>query len=151
MFRIRNPRDFFGGLLLLAFGAAAIVIALGYPTGTAARMGPGYFPKALGGLLILIGLTLVVTSLRFDGPAFPRWPWRPTVVVLGAVVLFGLVVQQLGLALSTVLLMFLASSASQEFRWREALIAAILLAVLAVGVFVVGLKVQLPTWPAMFS
>jgi hypothetical protein len=151
MFRIRNPRDFFGGVLLVTFGVAAIVIASGYPVGSAARMGPGYFPHLLGGLLVLIGATLVITSLRRDGPGFPRWPWRPTVVVLGAVVLFGLVVQHLGLALSTVMLMFLASAASHEFRWREALIAGVLLSALAVGVFIVGLKVQLPMWPTPFA
>ena len=65
--------------------------------------------------------------------------------------LFGLIVTPLGMAISTVILIVLASAASQEFRPKEALIAAILLAVLAVGVFVVGLKLQLPIWPTFFA
>ena len=67
--------------------------------------------------------------------------------VLGSVVLFGLIVTHLGLVLSTIVLIVLASVASHEFRPKEAFISAILLAALAVGVFVIGLKLQLPIWP----
>lgn len=151
MFRIRNARDFCGGVLLVAFGFFAIVIARGYPAGAAARMGPGYFPDMLGMLLIVIGAVLVVASLRRDGPRLPRWPWRPTVVVLGSVVLFGLIVDRAGLALSTLILVFLASAASAEFRWREALASGVFLSVLASLVFIEGLKVQLPLWPVVFQ
>mgnify|MGYP000858157140 FL=1 len=147
MIRIRNRRDFLGGLMLLAFGVAAIAMSSGYAIGTAARMGPGYFPRALGMLLIAIGGVIAAQALRVAGPRFPRWPWRPTIVVLGSVVLFGAIVERSGLALSTVVLVFLASAASAEFRPREALVSAVVLAVLAVLVFAVGLQVQLPTWP----
>jgi hypothetical protein len=151
MIRIRNARDFWGGLLLTAFGAFALVLAHGYPMGSAARMGAGYFPNMLGMLLVAIGATLVVTSLRRDGARLPRWPWRPTVVVLGGVVTFGAIVPWAGLALSTVVLVFIASAASHEFRWREAAVSGIALAILAVLVFGVGLKIQLPIWPVFFE
>lgn len=147
MIRIRNRRDFLGGLMLLALGVAAIAMSSGYAIGTAARMGPGYFPRALGMLLIAIGGVIAAQALRVAGPRFPRWPWRPTIVVLGSVVLFGAIVERSGLALSTVVLVFLASAASAEFRPREALVSAVVLAVLAVHVFAIGLQVQLPTWP----
>jgi hypothetical protein len=67
--------------------------------------------------------------------------------VLGSVVLFGAIVQHVGVAISTVILIVTASAASHEFRPREALVAGVLLAVLAVGVFVIGLQLQLPIWP----
>ena len=53
--------------------------------------------------------------------------------------------------MSTVLLIIDASAASHEFRWKEAVIAGVLLAALAVGVFVYGLKLQLPVWPAFLG
>ena len=68
-------------------------------------------------------------------------------IVLGSVVIFGLVVQQLGLFLSTVGLIFGASAASHEFRWKEALVSGIFFAALAIGVFVLALHLQLPIWP----
>jgi hypothetical protein len=146
---IRHPKDLVAGLMFAAVGIAAIVIAANYPLGTAARMGPGYFPRMLGILLIILGAALALRALRIQGSALPAWPWRPTVVVLGSVVLFGLIVTRAGLALSTVVLIFLASLASHEFRPKEALISGILLAALAIGVFIVGLKLQLPIWPVL--
>jgi hypothetical protein len=147
---IRHPKDFFAGLLFVAFGSAAVTIGSNYNLGTAARMGPGYFPRILGILLIALGCALVVRALRLNGPALPGWKWRPTVIVLASVAIFGLIVNRAGVALSTILLIVAASAASREFRWREALIAGVVLAALAVGVFVIGLKLQLPIWPAAF-
>jgi hypothetical protein len=144
---IRHPKDFIAGLIFLAFGIAAIVLGNAYPLGTAARMGPGYFPRILGILLIVLGAALMLRGLRFQGSPIPGWKWRPTLVVIISVVLFGLIVTHAGLVLSTVGLIVLSSTASTEFRPKEALISGILLAVLAVGVFVIGLKLQLPIWP----
>ena len=144
---VRSRKDLYGGLLLVAFGVAAIVLGRDYPLGSTARMGPGYFPRMLGILLTVIGCVLILNSLRNEGSPIPPWKWRPTVVVLGSVVLFGAIVQYLGLALSTVVLIVMSSAASTEFRAKEAVIGAIGLAVLAVAVFILGLKLQLPIWP----
>jgi Tripartite tricarboxylate transporter TctB family len=149
--RIRNPKDFWAGVLFALVGVAAIVLGSRYNLGTAARMGPGYFPRILGMLLIVLGGIIAVRALRLDGPAIPPWRWWSTLVVLGSVVLFGLIVNRVGLALSTVILIMLASSASSEFRWKEALISGAFLAVLAVGVFIIGLKLQLPIWPTFLQ
>jgi len=147
MIRIRSPKDFCAGLLFIAVGAAAIVIASAYPLGTAARMGPGYFPRMLGILLIGLGALLAFRGARLAGAPLGVWKWRPLVTVLGSVVLFGAMVTHAGLVLSTVVLIVLASSASREFRPREALVSGALLSALAVGVFVIGLNLQLPIWP----
>jgi hypothetical protein len=146
---IRHPKDFVAGLMFIGIGVAAIAISSGYPLGSAARMGPGYFPRVLGILLIALGAILALRALRLQGAPLPRWPWRPTVIVLASVVLFSLIVTRLGVALSTVVLIVAASTASPEFRPRESLIAGLLLAVAAVGVFVIGLNLQLPIWPAL--
>lgn len=147
----RNPKDFLAGLLFAGFGVAAIVISSNYPLGTAARMGPGYFPRILGILLIVLGTVLVLRALRSQGSPLPRWPLRPTLVVLGSVVLFGLIVTRVGLALSTVILILAASAASHEFRPKEALVSGIGFAILAIAVFVIGLKLQLPIWPVFLQ
>ncbi len=144
---VRSPKDLVAGLLFITVGIAAIAIAANYTLGSAARMGPGYFPRILGMLMIVLGAILALRSLRLDGPPLPGWHWRPVVVVLGSVVIFGLIVNRVGLALSTVLLIVMSSAASHEFRPKEALVSGVLLAVLVVGVFVLGLKMQLGIWP----
>ena len=144
---IRHPKDFVAGVLFATVGMAAIVIAANYPLGTAARMGPGYFPRILGILLLLLGAALSLRALKIKGAPLPEWQWRPMLIVLGSVIAFGLVVTRLGLILSTIGLVFASSTASHEFRWKEALISGILFAALAAGVFVFGLNLQLPLWP----
>jgi len=144
---IRNPREFWSGVLFTLFGVGTLAIGSKYTLGTAARMGPGYFPRILGILLIVLGVTIALRALRVRGEAMPRFRLRPLVVVLGSVVLFGAIVRPLGVALSTVILIVVASAASSEFRPRESLVAGVLLAALAVGVFVIGLQLQLPIWP----
>ena len=146
--RIRHPKDFVAGLLFVAVGVAAIVIAANYPLGTAARMGPGYFPRILGILLIVLGGALALRALKLKGEALPPWHWKPVAIVLGSVVIFGAIVDKVGLALSTVILIVLASAASSEFLPLESVISGVALAVLSISVFVIGLKLQLPIWPA---
>ena len=148
---IRHPQDFYSGLMFVGFGVAAVVIGSNYTLGTAARMGPGYVPRILGSLMIVLGAILSLRSLRLQGPPINTWKWRPTLIVLGSVVAFGLVVQTVGLFLSTIGLIFFASTASEEFRWKEALASGLFFALLAIGVFVLGLKLQLPIWPVVFA
>ena len=68
---IRHPKDFLAGLIFVAFGIAAIVLGSGYPLGTAARMGPGYFPRILGILLIVLGGALRCARSRSRERLFP--------------------------------------------------------------------------------
>jgi len=145
--KINRPKDFYAGLLFVAFGIAAIVLGRAYPLGTAARMGPGYFPRLLGILLVILGAALSLSALRSHGPSLPGWKWRPVSIVLLSVAAFGLLLTQAGLVLSTIGLIVTASTASREFRFRESLISGVFLAALSVGVFVIGLKLQLPIWP----
>jgi len=144
---VRSPKDLISGLMFIVIGIGAIAIASNYTLGTAARMGPGYFPRILGILMIALGAILALRSLRLRGEPLPGWKWRPLVVVLGSTIVFGLIVNYAGLVLSTILLIVMSSAASSEFRPKEAVISGILLAVLAVGVFVIGLKLQIGIWP----
>ncbi len=144
---IRHPKDFYSGLIFVAFGIAAIVIGSNYSLGTAARMGPGYFPRILGIMLIVLGAALSLRALKINGEPIAKWHWKPTLVVLGSVVLFGYIVNYAGLVVSTIILIVMSSWASPEFRLKESIISGFLLAALVVGVFVIGLKLQLPIWP----
>ena len=144
---IRGPKDFWAGVLFIAVGLGTVVIASHYPMGTAARMGPGYFPRALGSLLMILGLFSAIRGLRTPGEPISRWFIRPFITLV-SVVAFGLVVDKLGMALATVLLVVASSAASPEFRLREALISGIILAVVCVVVFIKLLGITLPIWPS---
>ena len=148
---IRHPKDFWAGVLFIVLGGGACLIALGYSFGTAGRMGPGYFPRALGLLLALLGAILVVRSFRLQGEPISFPTFMPLGIVLVSVFIFGVSVNYLGLVASTILMVLVSSTASHEYRWKESVIASLALAIFVVIAFRYGLKLQLPTWPAFIG
>lgn len=143
---VRSPKDFWAGVLYAAFGGAAVVIAAGeYPMGTGARMGPGYFPIALGLLLLAFGLACLVRSFVRAGEPIGAIAYKPLALVTGATVLFGLLLPVLGLVVALVVLALVSAAASAQFRfdWRAAAGLVVLVAACAL-VFVTALGVPLP-------
>ena len=148
---IRHPKDFWAGVLFIVLGGGACLIALDYSFGTAGRMGPGYFPRALGLLLALLGLILLLRSFKLVGEKISFPTLMPLGIVLLSVFVFGIAVNFLGLVIATILLVLIASTASHEYRWKESVIASIALAIFVVIAFRYGLKLQLPTWPVFLG
>jgi hypothetical protein len=146
MLSVKSPRDFCSGLLYIAIGGGALFIALrDYTIGTAAHMGPGYFPAFLSSLLIIFGILSVVRALAITGPAMERFAWRQLAIIVGAVVLFAFLIERLGLVLTLPIFVIVCATASSKFRfeWRAAL-GVVGLTVFCVLVFVEALRMQLP-------
>jgi Tripartite tricarboxylate transporter TctB family len=148
---IRHPKDFWAGVLFIAFGTAAVTLGAGYPLGTAARMGPGYFPRVLGMLLIGMGLILALRALKLTGAPLAMRNVKPLVIVLASVLVFGLTATRLGVVAATMLLILISSTADHEYRWKEALVSSLVLAAVTVAAFIWGLGVQLPVWPPFLT
>lgn len=154
-FKIRNPRDFWSGIIFFVVGAAFAIIAKGdpfgvfpgYPIGTASRMGPGYFPLVLACILAALGLIIFFKSLATDGEPVEKFAVRALVFILAAVVAFGVLAKVLGIALSIVVLVMVSAFGGHEFKLKEVLITAIILSVSSVLIFVYGLKLPFPIWP----
>lgn len=133
----------------MGFGAVALYFSQPYSVGVASRMGPGYFPRALGILLVSLGALLSLLSFRSSRESKIAWRWRPLLVVLLSVCIFPWVMEVLGLIVTSVLLVFISSMAGDEFRWKEALISGVILGIAATAVFVHGLAIPLPVWPSL--
>ncbi len=151
--KLKNPKDFWSGILFLVTGSAfAIIVKIfEYPMGTSARMGPGYFPFVLGIVMAVLGIAIVFESLALQGGPVEKFAWRPLFWVLGAFVIFGLTAKWLGLVGAIVLLVVISSYGNHEFRLKEALISSAILAAGSVGVFVYGLKLPFPIWPSFIT
>ena len=151
--RIRNKRDFWSGVLFSSAGILFAAFSQQYEMGTLSRMGPGWFPTALGLLLVLLGAIVLSGSLSANATQIelPTFRWRELLLILGGVGAFAALVPSMGLVLSAVLLLFIAAIASHEFRFGETVISILVLVSLSYLVFVRGLGLQLPTWPTAFA
>ncbi len=147
---IKNPRDFWAGIMFIVIGCLFAGVALAsYKMGTAARMGPAYFPFVLGGLLALLGLVISLLSLskKNAGPAVEKFHWAPNFWVLGSICLFGVTLKIFGALLSGVLLVLLSALGSSEFKLRDMLLLGIGLTIFCAAVFVWGLGLPIPLCP----
>jgi hypothetical protein len=140
----KGLKDFLAGLIFIGLGAAFAIGALGYPLGSALRMGPGYIPVALGGVLVLLGLLVVVEGFYAEGSELGPTPWRAIVLILAAIFFFGLMVRRLGLAPTLFIASFIASFSSREMRLVPALVIALALTVFCILIFVKALGLPVP-------
>jgi hypothetical protein len=151
--RIRSQKDFASGLMFVLVGLGFSWVARGYSMGSAAKMGPGYFPFLLGLVLAFLGALVVIGALSSKGEEdrLARWDVKILLWILGSVVLFGLLLKPLGMVLSVLVLVLVSSMASHEFSWKGAILNAIVLVLISMGAFVYGINLQMPVWPAFIT
>ena len=140
-------RDLWAGVIFIAFGVAGAVIARGYPLGTAARMGPGYFPTVLGILLIVLGVAIVARGLRNRRQLWPSWDVRSALGVLSAVCVFAAAIRPLGLVIAAAATLAVACLASRRYPLREAAAVVGALVLVSALLFVQALGLPLHLWP----
>ena len=150
---IRNQKDFWAGLLFTAFGLFFSGFGTRYTFGTAARMGPGYFPTVLGVILIIFGVVIALGALspKTEESRVQKFSWATILLVLGSVVLFGLLLTRAGLIISLAAVVIVSSYASHEFGWRATLVNTVVLIALCLVVFVYALSLQFPLWPTFLA
>ncbi|MDH6592487.1 hypothetical protein M2165_002376 [Variovorax sp. TBS-050B] len=138
--RLLSNRDALAGLLFVTIGAFAFFAARGYPVGTIAEMGPGYFPRTLGCLLMLLGAGVLARGLRSAQPVEGRWAWGALALLTVSMLAFGAGIERIGLVPALALLLPIAALAGREFRPLEMLLLTAVLCLGAVAIFVWGLK-----------
>ena len=151
--KIRNQRDFGAGVMYMVIGLFFAIMATQYPMGTAAKMGPGYFPFFLGILMTILGLIVLIKSLSATAAieTIPKFNWRVIAQITGSVVLYGLLLPRMGFLVAVVALVLVSASASKEFTWKGSLINAGFLVAFTYSVFVLGLKLQFPLLPVFLQ
>ncbi len=144
---IERPRDVVGGVVVVAIGLAFLLSGRGLEVGSAARMGPGWFPTVLSCLMMALGAALALLALRKPGEEawLGRVPWKGVALVIGAVVFFGVTLRGLGLAPVVLAVVLATAWASRYATWRASVPLALGLAAFCTLLFVRGLGLPLPT------
>ena len=146
-----HNKDLLSGLVFLLIGLAAIVVARDYPFGTAMRMGSGYFPTVLGGILLLFGVFLIARGARSREQAQRiTWGWRPLACIVLSMVLFGFLLPRVGLVPALIALFFVSAAGGPEFRLREVLVLSVVMTAFAAIVFVYVLKLPFQLVPGVY-
>jgi putative tricarboxylic transport membrane protein len=154
-----DRKDVWAGIVLIVSGAAAVFIARDYPFGTLLRMGPGFFPTVLGGLLVLFGIHVLAKGLRDQGvrplasddrvelqagregsdPFEAGWSPRAMIVLPLSLVLFGVLIDRAGLIPALAALIAGSAAAGKQFKLGEVVLLSAFLIAFSVAVFVWGL------------
>jgi hypothetical protein len=135
--------------MLIVFGALFAIIATQYRMGTAAKMGPGYFPFWLGVLMAFIGLLLLFNSLskKTEEEKMPKWDFKIMLWITGSVVLYGILLPTMGFIVAIFALVFASASVSHDFGWKGTALNAVFLVGFTYLAFVKGLGLTFPLFP----
>lgn len=139
-----SNKDFLAGSLLLTIGCIGFYMALEFPYGSAVRMGPGYFPRWLSGILMAFGVYVLLRGLRIQTRVQGYWGWRPLAYITVGILLFGFLMEKFGLipALSTMVL--LVCIGGNDFRLKEVIFLIVFLNALAWFIFIYLLSLPYP-------
>ena len=152
--KVKSQKDFWSGLMFIVVGGAFAIGALTYSFGSSARPGPAYFPFGLGVLLVLLGGMILFEALTIeteDGEPIGAFAWKPLFIILFSVGLFGVLLPRLGMVISLPLLVLMSAYASDEHTWVGSIVNAVILTLMSWVVFVLGLKLTIPMWPAFLG
>jgi hypothetical protein len=148
MVRVKNPQDFWAGILFIAFGGLALWLGRDYATGTLAKIGPGFLPVLLSIGLLGVGGILALRALAIEGPAIEKSQVVPQLFILAAIAVFAFGIERFGLALTVMAVAVTASFARRGAQhWLEVIALAVGLAVLCVLLFVELLGQPFMVWP----
>ena len=150
--KIKSQQDLWAGLMFIGFGLFfALVAYTNYQMGTAVRMGPAYFPVVLGGLLVFLGALVLIDALVEEGPDVSTFHFRPLIFIAISSLAFAYLLKPLGLALASVLLIFISAFGGHEFKWKEVAIMSVVLVIFSILVFVKGLSLPFPVCPSFIE
>ena len=141
---LRNNKDFWAGLMFFLIGLGALFAARDYPFGSTLRMGPGYFPIALSGILMFFGLIVLLKGLRKSVKIQGHWSIRALILVPFSMVIFGIFMEFLGFLPALTVLIFVSAASGREFKFMEVLGLTLLLSLASVAIFIWGLGLPYP-------
>ena len=130
-----NKTDAIAGILFILVGLFFGINALAMDLGTSLRMGPGYFPLVLAGLLIVLGAFIVASSFKSVAEEMTAYAWRGMLFILPAPVFFGLTVRGLGFVPSIFVTTLIAAMASMKMKFLPALLLSVGVTVFCTLVF----------------
>lgn len=152
--KIKSQRDFWSGLMFVTMGVVFAVGATNYPMGSSAKPGAGYFPMILSVVMALLGGVVLFKSLTIEtegGDPIGAFAWRPLLLIVASISMFGFALPVLGMFVTIPLLIVMVSFAGDEFGWVGVLLNCVVLTAGSWFIFIWGLHLTIPLKPAFMG
>jgi len=152
--KIKSQRDFFSGVMFVVTGVVFAIGATNYSMGTSAKPGAGYFPLILSVLMAILGAIVLFKSLTIEtegGDPVGSIAWRPLLVIVISITVFGLALPRLGMFVTIPLLIVMVSFAGDEFSWKGVLLSSAILTLGSWVIFIWGLNLTIPLKPVFLG
>jgi Tripartite tricarboxylate transporter TctB family len=152
--KIKSQRDFWSGVMFVVVGVVFAVGATNYSMGTSARPGAGYFPMILSVAMALLGAVVLFKALTIEtegGDPIGSIAWRPLLVIVASIAVFGFALPVLGMFITIPLLVIMVSFAGDEFGWVGVLLNCAVLTLGSWIIFIWGLHLTIPLKPVFMG
>lgn len=152
--KIKSQRDFFSGLMFIVVGVIFAVGATNYPMGSSAKPGAGYFPLILSVLMAILGAIVLFKSLTIEtegGDPIGNIAWKPLLVIVASIAVFGLALPRLGMFVTIPLLIIMVSFAGDDFSWKGVIANSVVLTLGSWVIFIWGLNLTIPLKPVFMG
>jgi putative tricarboxylic transport membrane protein len=147
---VRSPRDFYGGIVLALLAILALIASAELPGQRGFAFGPGTAPRLFAILLAGLGAAVALGGVFVEGPQIEKYKIRGPVLVVVAILSFAAMIRPLGLVPATFITFIISIFGSTEMRWLESLIAAAVMTVFCVLLFVWLLNLPFQLWPRYY-
>ena len=140
-------KDHYGGALIFFIGVGAALQGSAYKIGTLSRMGPGYFPVALGIILAAIGAAIFIMAGVGAPPTEKKKlppEWRAWFCICVSVLAFVVVGIYGGLVPATFTIVFISALADRQNTLKNAALLSAAMVVIGVVVFWWALQLVFP-------
>ena len=152
--KIKSQRDFVSGLMFIVVGVIFAVGATNYSMGSSAKPGAGYFPLILSVIMAILGAIVLFKSLTIEtegGDPIGSIAWRPLLVIVASIAVFGLALPRLGMFVTIPLLIVMVSFAGDDFGWKGVIANSVVLTLGSWVIFIWGLNLTIPLKPVFMG
>ena len=144
---VRAPQDYYGGIVLMMLAILALIASGDLPGQRGFAFGPGTAPRLFAVLLFGLSAAVTLVGITTLGPKIEKYRLRGPLWVLLAIVLFAMFIRPLGLIVAAFLTWMISIFGSTEMRWIESVIAAAVMTIFCVVLFVYLLNLPFQLWP----
>ncbi len=144
---VRGAQDYYGGLVLCMLATLALIASADLPGQRGFAFGPGTAPRLFAGMLFALSAAVTIVGVTSAGPPIEKYKLRGPLFVLFAICLFAAIIRPFGLVVASFLVFMISIQGTAERRWIESTIAAAVMTVFCVLLFVYLLNLPFQLWP----